>query len=300
MTPRKLRLMFAFFPYAGNSTGSSIMFPVMEWWGETLLKLRTDPKFRPRVESVDLWWKADTPITMTRNAAVKAAQKQGVDVLVMVDSDITPDINLGREPDAVPFIEAAFNEIYDHYDRGPLVIGAPYGGAPPHENMFVFEWDSMMSAGDESHFRLRQYERSEAQRMTGIQEAAALPTGLIMYDMRSFELIDPPYFKYEWKDKTESEKASTEDVQNTRDIAISCMHVHGYNPIRCAWSSWVGHNKVWTVGKPAKYSASDVAETLVDAVRRNMYRDEKLVDAARYLETVTPMDAPVLHLEKAI
>jgi hypothetical protein len=252
------------------------------------------------VESVGLWWKADTPITMTRNAAVKAAQQSQADILVMTDSDITPDINLGKEPDSVPFIEASFNEIYSHYDRGPLVIGAPYGGGPPHENMFVFDWDTCMSAGDESHFRLRQYERSEAQRMSGIHEAAALPTGLIMYDMRSFELIGHPYFKYEWKDPSESEKASTEDVQNTRDISIACMHRHGYNPIRCAWSSWCGHNKVWCVGKPAKYLATDVSETLVAAVRRNMQRDERIVDASRYLETVTPVDAPILHLTRAM
>src|SRR3972149_2894222 len=109
MEPRKLSLMFAFFPYNGTSTGTSIGFPVMAWWGETLLKLRTDPRFVNRVQYVEVWSKADTPITMTRNKAVRDAQQRKVDVLVMVDSDMHPDILLGQDPDAVPFVDTAFD-----------------------------------------------------------------------------------------------------------------------------------------------------------------------------------------------
>lgn len=286
MTPRKLNIMFAFFPYTGNSTGKAVAFELLPWWGETLLKMKTDGAFKDRIGRISLWDKADTPITMTRNLAVAVAKQQNVDVLVMVDSDIHPDVHLGLDPDAVPFFDTAFNAIYEHWDQGPIVIGAPYGGCPPHENMFVFDWTATGNIGEESPFKMRQYERQEAQQMSGIQECAALPTGLIMYDVRCFDLMGKPYFYYDWKDASQSEKSSTEDVANTRDISLAGLMKHGYNPVRCAWSCWAGHKKVWTVGKPMKYTASHVAKTLREAILRDMQGDEKIVDAETVLKTV--------------
>ena len=284
MTPRKLNIMFAFFPYTGNSTGKSVVFELLPWWGETFYKMKAAEAFRDRIGRVSLWEKADTPITMTRNLAVKVAQESKADVLVMLDSDIHPDVHLGCDPDAVPFFDTTFNAIYDHWDKGPLVIGAPYGGCPPHENMFVFDWTATGNIGDESPFKMRQYERQEAQQMSGIQECAALPTGMIMYDMRCFDLMKRPYFYYEWKDDNQSEKTSTEDVTNTRDISLTWMMRRGYNPVRCAWSCWAGHKKVWTVGKPTKCTANRVAKTLRDAILEGVEADEKIVDAETILK----------------
>lgn len=260
MTPRRLSVMVAFFPYAGNSTGSSMAFDVTEWFSRTLVKIKQDD----RISEIYIRSFCDTPITMTRNASVKAAQELGVDLLVMVDSDMRPDLN----HEAPPFWDTAFDEVYRHYDRGPLVIAAPYGGSPPNENMFVFKWRNRMVIGDETPFSLEQYTREEAAKMSGIQEAAALPTGLIMYDMRAFDLIEPPYFKYEWTDDTQSEKASTEDVQNTRDIGLAGITQLGYNPLYCAWDCWAGHLKVWCVGRPSLITAEFVADSLKRAVER--------------------------------
>lgn len=280
MIPKRLNVMFAFFTYTGTSSGTAVNWSVASWWAKTLLKIKTHTEFTSRISYVNEWQRADTPITMTRNLAIKTAYDAKADILVMIDSDMCPDVNLGNpyHADAVPFFDTAFDTIYNHYDKGPLVIGAPYGGPPPHENMYVFTWSQKMNADDESPFELRQYNREEAQQFMGMMECAALPTGLIMYDMRAFDLIEKPWFHYEWKDDTESEKASTEDVQNTRDISISCLAKHGYNPLRCAWSSWAGHYKVWCVNKPAKLYADNVAKKLSDAIKRGWYRNEGILD----------------------
>jgi hypothetical protein len=281
MTPRKLNVMFCFFCYTGNSTGTSVVWPVASWWAQTAVKLKTDDYFKDRIEAFWEYEISDTPITMTRNRVIEVARKQGADILVMVDSDMHPDVHLKDDPFAKPFFETAFKEIYEHYDAGPLVIGAPYGGAPPHENMFVFTWSAKANMGDESAFELRQYTREEAQEMLGLQECAALPTGLIAYDMRVFDCIEKPYFQYEWSDDSASQKASTEDVQNTRDLSLGCIRKHGYNPLRCAWSSWAGHYKVWCVKRPRKYTADDVSRNLANAVTRGLRRDERYVDLSK-------------------
>jgi hypothetical protein len=114
------------------------------------------------------------------------------------------------------------------------------------------------------------YDRHTAVKMAGIQECAALPTGLIMYDMRAFELTEPktdddkPWFYYEWKDRFAAEKASTEDVTMTRDLALVGTQRLGYNPVYCNWDAWAGHWKPKCVGKPVSIPASGVSKKLRD------------------------------------
>ena len=297
MQPRKLNVLFAFFCYTGNSTGTSVVWPVASWWAQTACRLKTEEKFISRIGDFWEYEVSDTPITMTRNKVVEVARKRGADIIVMVDSDMHPDVHLKDDPTAERFFDVAFDAIYEHWDKGPLVVGAPYGGSPPHENMFVFTWEAKANMGDESPFELRQYLRSEAQQMMGLQECAALPTGLIAYDIRAFDCIEKPYFAYEWLDESASQKASTEDVQNTRDISLSCIKIHGYNPLRCAWSSWAGHGKYWCVGKPNKYTADDVAGNLVKAVERGIKHDEREIDLTANwdlsnIKTAPPVDLP--------
>lgn len=279
---KKASIFIATLPYSGNSTGSSLCWPTAEWLIKTMVRLKTEEKFTERVSDVWLHAFADTPVTMVRNSIVRKAQEHGATFLLMVDSDMWPDCHVGEHEDAVPFLDAAFDCLYDRYEKGPHMIAAPYGGSPPHENMFVFDWESKSNLGEEAPFEVRQYTRNEAMQMAGVHECAALPTGLIMYDMRCFDLIHPPYFKYEWTDETESQKASTEDVQNTRDISLAGIASLGYNPCLCAWSSWAGHMKVWRVGKPNKYTAEMVCDSLKSALERGSSR-EKIVDAGQLL-----------------
>lgn len=297
-TERKLDVLIVQFPYSGNGASSSTHPDACEWATDLF---HTAPS-NPRVGRVGRWKLCDTPITMTRNEAVRLARENGFDVLVMVDSDQQPDT---PRAGLVPFWDAAFPFLYDHYDKGPVVIGAPYMGPPPNENVYVFRWCNRESNHPNADFALKQYTRQEVAVLSGIQECAALPTGLIMYDVRAFELTDPQqsnwhepvtqawierihrgetkftetdirnmaeqyvnvrfrneqsWFYYEYTDKYQTEKCSTEDVTATRDIGMMCQLKLGYNPIHCAWSSWAGHWKPKCVGPPMLLTQDDVGE----------------------------------------
>jgi len=308
-TKKKLSVLFYHFVYSGNSGGMTEISQIRKWATRTLVRAKEDP----RISEVHEISKSDTPITMVRNEAILRARQLGVDVLVFIDSDNDPILH-ENDPWFKPFFETAFDKIYDHYDKGPLVIGAPYCGPPDGtENVYVFYWENNGIRDDSTQFKLEQYPRQWAAQMSGIQECAALPTGLIMFDMRIFDLMEPSkrskrqvledfrdgkidieeaqreitegWFYYEWKDGYAAEKASTEDVTFTRDASLIGMQKLGYNPVMCAWDSWVGHVKPWNVGKPSYYGTEQIGNCFKRAVledrsvhdrRINMSVDEKV------------------------
>jgi len=310
MEKRKLRVGFCFFPYGGNGGISSEVPTVRNWIISTVLAAKADDRIHDIVHQ-DF---SDTPITMTRNRAVVWGRENKVDVLVMVDSDMAPDMYVGHDPAAKPFFQSSFDFIYDRWDKGPHVVVAPYCGPPPHplhggeSNVYVFHWTNSAPHTDPDgiDFALKGYTRSEAAVMTGIQECGAGPTGLVMYDMRAFDLIDPAktvpalqqrglnrreinalvtsFFDYEWTDIYHSQKASTEDVVNLRDISLIGMQTLGYNPLYCNWDSWAGHWKPMLVGKPTPLRVDQINQKYRLAVQENVRSDEKM--------RVLPMEQP--------
>jgi hypothetical protein len=202
------------------------------------------------------------------------------------------------------------------------VGGAPYGGPPNGtENVYVFRWDNHGDRGDETTIRLEQFTRHEASKMRGLSPVAALPTGLILYDMRAFNLIEPSalsreevlekfasgemtktqalaamqegWFAYEWKTGHASEKASTEDVQNTRDISLVGQTQLGYNPVLCAWNSWIGHWKPWNVGRPKSFGVEHISGTFRRAVEEGRSERTITVDFSRHFpQPVKRCDTP--------
>lgn len=251
------------FSYGGNGGISSEVPDIREWMIPVVLNAHKDE----RISGIRVWNLSDTPITMTRNRAVLMAREYGVDVLVMVDSDMKPDMDAGT-PGFKPFFQSSFDFLVSHYQKGPCVIGAPYCGPPPVENVYVFRWNNLQSDNANPDFQLEMYDRHTAVKMAGIQECAALPTGLIMYDMRAFEMTEPksdadkPWFYYEWKDHFAAEKASTEDVTQTRDLSLAGTQKLGYNPVYCNWDSWAGHWKPKCVSKPRVIDARGISDKL--------------------------------------
>lgn len=245
------------FSYGGNGGISSEVPDIREWMVPLVIKARDDK----RLEEVKIWNLSDTPITMTRNRAVLQARDYGVDILMMVDSDMKPDLS-GN------FFGTSLDFLVEHYQDGPVCIGAPYCGPPPNECVYVFRWQNMSSGNANPDFQLEMYDRHTASRMAGIQECAALPTGLIMFDMRCFELTEPksdsdkPWFYYEWSDKYAAQKSSTEDVTMTRDLSIVGSRQLGYNPVMCNWDAWAGHWKPKCVGKPVMLDAKGIGQKL--------------------------------------
>ena len=292
MTPRKLNVLIAAFSYGGNGGMSSEHPDVRDWLLETVPKIENDERCEllrpaPRKRLLDI---ADTPITMTRNQAVLRAREMGADCLLMIDSDMCPDLYLGSD-DAVPFWDTAFDFLYRHFDRGPVLVAAPYSGPPPHENIYCFRWENHESDCPEGGFVLQQYTRREAFSLAGIQPAAALPTGLVLFDMRVFDLTEPkeegdkPWFYYEFPGLYQAQKDSTEDVTATRDLSLAGVQKLGYNPVFCAWSSWAGHWKPKCVGRPGPMTAEMVSEKFRRAAsdnlsneRRNVWQRSKIAD----------------------
>jgi hypothetical protein len=276
---QKFNVGFVTFSYGGNGGISSEVPNIREWMVPLVADLSKDS----RIDQIRVWNLADTPITMTRNRAVVMAREYGVDCLVMVDSDMHPDVHAGAL-DAKPFFQTSFDFFVDHYSKGPCVIGAPYCGPPPVECVYVFRWNNMQSHNPGPDFQLEMYDRHTAVKMAGIQECAALPTGLIMYDMRAFSLTEPkttddkPWFYYEWKDHFCAEKASTEDVTMTRDLSLVGTQKLGYNPVYCNWDAWAGHWKPKCVGKPQVIDAAGVSAKLKDCWSGNYEVGVKLCD----------------------
>ncbi|NCA16964.1 MAG: class I SAM-dependent methyltransferase [Betaproteobacteria bacterium] len=293
---QKFKVGICVFSYGGNGGISSEVPDIREWATALVADVASDD----RISDVRMWTLSDTPITMTRNRAVLQARQHGIDVLVMVDSDMKPDVDFGTSPDAKKFFQSSFDFLVKNYHRGPCVIGVPYCGPPPHECVYVFRWNSMQSGHPNPDFQLEMYDRHTAVKMAGIQECAALPTGLIMYDMRAFELTEPkkqgdhPWFYYEWRDHFAADKASTEDVTNTRDLSLVGTQKLGYNPVFCNWDAWAGHWKPKCVGKPAFIDAANICSKLKESWESGYEAGVKIVDlqpAAKFPEPINSVPA---------
>lgn len=291
MQPRKLDVFFAFFVYGGNG-GIASSNPFLRGWFAQLVLAATRDERIGKIQDHDF---CDTPITMQRNASVLMARELGADVIVMIDSDNIPDHYLDR-PGAKRFFESSFDFLYNHWDKGPVVVAAPYCGPPDEELVYIFEWINNQTGSANPDFRLQMIGRADASRRLGIQEAAALPTGVSMWDMRAFKLTepetmdDPPWFDYEWKDKYRAAKSSTEDVFGSRNISMAGCVELGYNPLFCNWDAWAGHLKAKIVPPPEVPTADEINKTYLAAVARKQRRAERVIQVG--VEDWNPEEHP--------
>lgn len=261
------------FPYGGIECSESV-----DWLIDTSAKLAADSRF-----NFCFLKQNDTPITMTRNKMFADARRMGADYLLIIDSDMAPDIELGRDPEAKPFLESSLAFALAH--PGPCVIAAPYCGPPPHENIYVFQWTNKESGVpvEDAGLKLDQFSREHAALMRGITEVAALPTGLMLIDTRAFDILPQPYTYYEYegdgaacaacgqkKAGPQAVKSSTEDVTFTRDLSMAGVRVY------CNWDAWAGHVKKKVVGKPRPFTVELVAEKMREAVVRGHREGESV------------------------
>ena len=296
MTPRSLSVLIAGFPYGGNG-GISSQIPEV---GDYIANLLGEMKADPRIERVVRKNISDTPITMTRNAMCKAALDMGIDLILMIDSDNAPDYLVGKDEFAKPFWKTSFDYIYENWDRGPMIIGAPYCGPPPEECVYVFEWTKHAEGIAEARQSIAMYGRNAAAIKSGIQPVAAIATGVILIDTRILRDTNPKdrfdwylsqgfsraeardkmtgWFYYEWEDEYCSQKASTEDVTFTRDMSLFGIHKYGFNPVHCNWDAWAVHYKPHRVMKPTILGVDQLADTLIRAARMNIPSNARMVN----------------------
>lgn len=266
------KLMIVRFPYGGKEDSECV-----DWLMQTYHKAANDP----RLEVLNLRVN-DTPVTMTRNWAFEQAIKHGVDYLLLVDSDMSPDAERFDDPAAKPFFDTTLEFMLGQ--EKPCVVAAPYCGPPPHENVYVFCWGNLRTGNPDADVRIDQFSREHAAQMTGITEVAALPTGLMMIDMRVFKVLTPPFTYYEYegdgpqcdvcgtpKPGPQSKKASTEDVTFTRDLALAGV------PQFCNWDAWAGHIKRHVVRKPRPYTTDSVAAKMQRAIMSRTNARDRMV-----------------------
>lgn len=295
MKDRTFNIAFASFPYGGNGGMSNEYPAVRNFLIEVISKAKSDP----RIDEIHQRDFSDTPITMTRNQAVLWARQVGADFLLMIDSDMEPDCELREDLEAKPFWDTSFDFCVKHYDDGPNVVCAPYCGPPPISNVYVFYWSLDENDCLNDRGSIDQYSREQAAMMRGIQPVAAQPTGLILFDMRAFELTDPanfykhlrqqgksveeakalvhPWFYYEYSDIYQTQKCSTEDVTATRDMSFHGWVATGRETIYCNWDAWAGHVKPKVVRKPRPLDAKAMHAQYRHVVQENQTFDRKMI-----------------------
>ena len=299
----KLKVGIARFPYGGNGMSQSEHPDVGDWLSRTIEKIKSDDRIELTDGKVPVFRIADTPITMTRNRAVKMARSMNLDILVMVDSDMKPDTRLKKDKNAEDFWTSSFDFIYNNWKKNKYyAVAAPYCGGGDDHCPFIFKWAAKTNREHSEAFGLEMYSREEAAEWNGIAPVAALPTGLIAFAMPLFKLTETEkitddqisklcsmfqsnaisaeefageltrdsWFYYEYGDPEQTCKLSTEDVTATRDISLKGLKEWGYNPIMCNWNAWAGHWKPELVDKPIVTPPEFISRKLVEIAERRL------------------------------
>lgn len=250
--PEQADILVVVFTYSG-SCHVDIMQYVAGLYGSMIANNR-----HPRMGSLSVSYSAGYPTDRCRNAALEAAKRRGARFLLMLDDDMKPDLLLGQDPDAKPFLPTAFDFAINQPE--PVCVGAPYCAGPPNQEVVVMRNRVVVPdmPGDIGT-KLDKYSREEAAVAKGFEEVAALPTGCLLIDMRCLERMEPPYFQYEYADESQTKLASTEDIFFTRNAAWL-----GYKQY-VLWDAWAGHHKRYLVGKPQLTTVGSVPKMIFKA-----------------------------------
>lgn len=256
---KKFKILKAHFPYPSEH------YAVSQWASDMEKTCVNDPK----IESLTSVYLADTPVTMTRNLAVKLAIENKMDILIMIDADMGADLINPNQT----FWETTFNFMLSRWNQAPSIVAVPYCSAPPVEAVMGFKWSTTQTDDPNPNYQLKKYDRDESVLLKGILPAAAVGTGLVAIDMRIFtgftlpngqvvKLNKKPYFYYEWADEAQTTKLSTEDVVFSRNAGLTFAE-HGLDTVFINWDCWAKHYKVKEVGKPQLINNQSIANLFV-------------------------------------
>jgi hypothetical protein len=294
--PEKVNVLIARLSYSGLER-----VEVGTW----AIQVAGDLDAHPRVNNVLHITPTGYPTSLVRNNILVTAKKAGAHFVVMIDDDMVPDCHSPQRAthyesvkvmaDQKNFLPSALDFALDH--NGPCVIGAPYCAAPPHERVLVSrfrERESETPSATIGTAYLESYTREEAAERTGFEMVSALPTGLMLIDMRVLGVLSPPWFTYEYKSELQNELASTEDTVFSRNLMFLDV------PQYVAWSSWAGHWKGKVVGRPRSYPRhaipapieKRIRQDLIDEIRNARPGDVRNETALAYLTRTEVDDTP--------
>lgn len=190
------------------------------------------------------------PISMLRNRAVSNALTMGCDYILMIDNDMAPDLP-DEEHGGKPFWKTVWEfmmhrrEMEGYADYPPCAVAAPYL-CDADGDFYSTDWKT-------SDYRKRDFsdlvpiDKEDAFSRRGIQPIATTQTGLILYDLRVFTKIPPPWFTFRWQDEHQFYMLASEDHYMTWKANVNRC------PVYMAWDCWAGHLKT-------KYVTRDVPE----------------------------------------
>ena len=231
--PDKLRVMIYRFPYGGFEHSC-----VTTWVPNALFTLQAHPRVEAcGTHAIDMY-----PTYVARNKAVRHALDNGVDFMIMVDSDMFPDAYIGVPgwESVQPFLPAALDFAIQN---GPCCVGVPYCTQPPEEDVLVMRWRQRESNDPDGHIKLCKFTREESIGRTGIERVGAIATGLQLIDTRPLRIMQPPWFHYEHNEDWTALTA-TEDVVFSHDLDLAGV------PQFVFWDAWAVHWKLKPVGRP--------------------------------------------------
>lgn len=229
---------------------------VRRWYGNTLIKLNTEK----RIRGYSVYEMDQIGTDTARNAAVKSAQEDGVDFLFMIDHDVDPDFKKKAEHPDFYSVAMAMADQLDF----PFMLGAPYCASfdGKEERVLVFRYQDRSSEDPEHEMVLYTLSRGESARKHGVEEVDAIGTGLTFFDMRCFDKLAKPYFKYEYD-------ADHTRITITEDVFIFARFRAAGIPVYCAWDNWLGHWKQKRSGIPEMIAPQMIQENLLSLVSKD-------------------------------
>jgi hypothetical protein len=181
---------------------------------------------------LESFWVDRHNVCVARNLAVETARERGCDYLLSCDSDMAPDCMSG----APPFWDTSIAKAQAM--EVPCVISAPSLRADGSVCIFHEIEDD-----DGTHLMLMGPDVAATE--SGIQEVPAASLALSLIDMRCFDNVKKPYFRFGYTDDSESEIAWGEEsfTVKVREAGL---------PVFANWDCWCGHSKARVLGKPPK------------------------------------------------
>jgi hypothetical protein len=164
-------------------------------------------------------------VEVARNWSVQEARRHECDVLFMVDADMVPNRAFAKR--ALAFLKA----------NPGSVIGSPY---MHHQSNSAGGWQVFTASPREDGSAVR------CKPGKGVEQVAAVGTGLCAIDLKAFDKLTPPYFRQFFGESNvyHEQQDGTEDVYCFVRMTMAGVKV-------CAdWDCRSGHNKSITLGEP--------------------------------------------------
>jgi hypothetical protein len=185
----------------------------------------------PNIEDIHEWWMNQAPLDAARNEAVLIARSRSATHILMVDNDQVPDLDPSK-----PFWTTAWNHAWTYGD--PCVVVAPIQAA---DGTVCVHKDVV--DGEGKH-HLRRMTAEDVAGKTGVERVPGSNVALALIDMRIFDALPVPWFRFEYEKPFHNRVTATEDILFTGALARYDI------PVFCAWQAWCGHVKDKILGKP--------------------------------------------------